>query len=285
MRPYFIALACSWTAIIVCAIFYSKQHPQLHWITTAALPAFMAEAMFYLGAIFYETRLRVAMLPSRRFQALLLWLSAVLPYLLFTLLAGTFSRNAFVLVALLSALLSYWFVLFPRRTSYDIGFLIVAAAPVVLRVFKRLYLSPDPHLRIDVLGHLAWIHTGIAALLILREWDPGAFGLWPKAREWRIGFLWFAISIVPIALVALAVHDVRFEPAQGDWWRIAGTAIGTFFGFLWVVALSEELFFRGVIERALLDSTRSKIAAVLVSAILFVVMVTLTVQSFRKALK
>ncbi|HLH02607.1 MAG TPA: CPBP family intramembrane glutamic endopeptidase [Bryobacteraceae bacterium] len=235
----------------------------------AALPALLAEAIFYLGAVFYETRLRLAMLPSRRTQAFLLWLSALIPYLIFASLTRTINRPAFLLIAVLSALLAYWFVLFPRRTAYDFGFLVLAAAPVVLRVFKRLYISPDPHLRIDVLGHLAWIHTGIAALLVLREWDPGAFGLWPRAEEWRIGFLWFAVSIVPIAAVALALHDVRFQPMHAEWWRTVATAIGAFFGFLWVVALSEELFFRGVIERALLDSTRSKIAAVLISALLF----------------
>jgi membrane protease YdiL (CAAX protease family) len=209
------------------------------------------------------------MLPSRRVQALVLWLSAIVPYLVFAWPAGTISRPAFTVVALLSALLAYWFVLFPRRPVYDFGFLVIAAAPIALRVFKRLYISPDPHLRVDILGHLAWIHTGIAALLILREWNPGAFGLWPRLREWRIGFLWFAISIVPIAVIAIALQDARWEPLQADWWRVAGIAIGTFFAFLWVVALSEELFFRGVIERALLDVSRSKVTAVLVSAVLF----------------
>jgi membrane protease YdiL (CAAX protease family) len=74
---------------------------------------------------------------------------------------------------------------------------------------------------------------------------------------------------VPIAVIAIALQDARWEPLQADWWRVAGIAIGTFFAFLWVVALSEELFFRGVIERALLDVSRSKVTAVLVSAVLF----------------
>ncbi len=52
--------------------------------------------------------------------------------------------------------------------------------------------------------------------------------------------------LVPIVAIALGLHDVRFAPLQGAWWRIAGIAVGTFFGMLWVVALGEELFFRGV---------------------------------------
>ncbi len=61
----------------------------------------------------------------------------------------------------------------------------------------------------------------------------------------------------------------RFAPLQGEWWRLAGVAIGTFFGMLWVVAFGEELFFRGVIERALLNRRRSPVLAVGISAVLF----------------
>lgn len=237
----------------------------------AALPAFLLEAVFYLGSIFAATRASFGRIGSRRLQALLLWLSALLPYLVFSLLAGVFHQNAFLLLALLSGLLAYWYVLFPHRLAYDFGFLVIAAAPLVLRTFQRVYLSPDPHLR-DVaatLGHLMWIRLAIAALLLLRGWDPGGFGFWPQAREWRIGLLYYAAAIVPIALAALALHDVQFSPVQGEWWRILALGIGTFFGILWVVAISEELLFRGVIERALLNTWDSKAGAVIISALLF----------------
>jgi membrane protease YdiL (CAAX protease family) len=269
MRPYFIAVACSWTAIILCAIFYSNQHPQLHWIMTAALPAFLIEAVFYVGAVVRETRIWLIDAVPLRLRALLLWLSGLIPYLVFSYSAGTFNAHAFGLLAALTGVLAYWFVLFPQRAAYEIGFLIVAAAPVVLHVFRRIYVSPDPHLRVDILGHLAWIHLGVAALLTIREWNPGAFGFWPHRREWRIGIACYLASILPIALLALALHDVRWAPMNGHWWRVTAVALGTFFAVFWVVALSEELFFRGVIQRALLDVSRSKVAAILVSAAFF----------------
>ncbi|MGA8028821.1 MAG: CPBP family intramembrane glutamic endopeptidase, partial [Bryobacteraceae bacterium] len=115
---------------------------------------------------------------------------------------------------------------------------------------------------------LMWIRIGIAALLVLRQWDPGRLSFWPCRREWRIGILYYLLFIVPIGALALGLHDVRFAPVHGAWWRIAGIGIGTFFGILWVVALGEELFFRGFIERALLDWS-SPVAAVPVSALLF----------------
>src|SRR5215469_440717 len=268
MRPFFIALGCTWAALLVAAIIYSRQHTHSHWVMTAALPAFLVEAIFYLGAGIEASRASLDRIHIPRLKALLLWVSSLLPYCIFSIAAGTFNRNAFYLLAMLTGLLAFWHVLFPRRAAYDLGFLVIAAAPIILHVFQRIYRSPDDT-RIDVLGHLMWIRLGIAALLILREWRPGAFGFWPDRKEWRTGLLWYLIFVVPLVVLALATHDVRFEPPSGPGWKVAISAIGTFFGSLWVVAFSEELFFRGVIERFLLSKGRSIVVAIAVSAVLF----------------
>jgi membrane protease YdiL (CAAX protease family) len=269
LRQYFIAVACSWLALFWTAFYYSNGHSPSLWIWTAAFPAFLLETLFYLSSAFENTRVRFAELGSARTKAALLWLSALLPYLIFAWAAGTFERNAFYLLAALSAVLAFWHAILPRRLAYDLGFLVIAAAPFITRVFNRIYHSPDPHLRVDVLGHLMWIRVGLVALLALREWDPGPVSLWPNSREWRTGWLWFATGIAPLVLVSLILHDSRFEPMSGPWWRVAAVAAGTFFGMLWVVALGEELFFRGFVERWLLDGRGSPIGAVLVSSLLF----------------
>jgi uncharacterized protein len=270
MRPFFIALACSWAALFATAYFYSTGHSPSHWIWTAAVPAFFFETLFYLGSVFENTRFWFARLPSAPAKAGLLWISALIPYLTFSLSAGTFQYNAFYILALLTAALAFWHAVLPRRLAYDVGFLVIAAAPFITRVFSRVYYSPDPHtLRIDILGHLMWIRVGLIAILVLREWNPGPVSLWPTRREWRIGALWFSIGIVPIALLSLLIHDTHIKVHAGRWWLVLALAVGTFFGFLWVVALGEELFFRGVIQRGLLNSWSSPLAAVLVSSLVF----------------
>ena len=251
------------------ALYLNKEHPQSHWIMTAALPAFLLEAIFYLAAMFEETRAWFGRISSPRAQGGLLWITAIVPYLVFSLSAGTFARNAFYLVAVLSAVLAFWYVLVPRRAVYDIGFLVIAAAPIIERVFPRVYRSPDDHLRVDVLGHLMWIRLGVMALLVLREWDPGPFSFWPRVHEWKIGVLYYLAVLIPLVLVAVGVHDLRFTPPHEAWWRIVFVAAGTFFGILWVVALGEELFFRGVVERAIYDRWESPLLAVLLSAVIF----------------
>lgn len=245
---------------------------------TAALPAFLVEAVFYLAAGFGETRAWFATATGPTGQpsgkpsgkAALLWMSAVLPYLLFSLASGTFLPRAFLLLAGLSAILSFWYALFPRRVVYDAGFLVIAALPMLMRTFPRIYRTPEVHGHGDIpstLGHLAWIHAGIFALVVLREWDPGEFGFWPRAREWKVGAICYLVGIVPLVALGLSIHAVAF--AQRDPWLVAGLAVGTFFGILWVVAFSEELFFRGFIERALLNSEWPAALAIAVSAVLF----------------
>jgi membrane protease YdiL (CAAX protease family) len=268
-RPFFTVLACTWVALLIAANVYSRQFPTSPWIIGALLPALAFELFCYLAALFVETRTWLAAFRPARTQAAILWVSAPIPYLIFSLSAGTFHRNAFYLLVGLAAVFSFWYALLPRRVAYDCGFLAVAAAPIITRVFSRIYISPDRHVHAEILGQLMWIRLGVAALLVLREWDPGAFGLWPNGREWRTGTLYYCAAVIPLVLLALASHDVRWQPLTGEWWRIAAIALGTFFGFFWVIALSEELFFRGVIARALLDHLPSPALAVVLSAIVY----------------
>ena len=258
-----------WLALVVAAAVYVHQFPSLHWILTAALPAFMVETLFYLGSLVESSRFWFGGLQGAKRKAALLWLSALLPYLIFSTSTGTLTRNGFSLLALLAAILAFWHAVFPRRLAYDLGFLVIAAAPFLTKVFPRIYLSPDAHLKVAILGQLMWIRLGLIALLVLREWNPGPLTLWPKRREWLAGALWFSVTILPATFVAIELREVRFLPTPYPWWKLAGIAVGTFFGFFWVVALAEELFFRGVIERALLDWSRSPALAVVVSALLF----------------
>ncbi len=250
---------------MAAAIVYSKQHPPSQWIVSAALPAFSCEAVFYLASIFKQTREVFKKLRSSKLQAILLWISTFLPYLVFSLAAHTFERNSFYLLAGLSAILCFWFVVLPRRAAYDIGFLVIAAAPQITGVFKRLYVLRQ----MDVLGHLMWIHAGVIALLVLREWKPGEFSFWPTPREWQIGLFVFMLAIAPLIGLSQAVHFARFVTPHAAWWRVAMEAGGTFLGILWVVALSEELFFRGFVQRALEKQWNNRVLAILVSAALF----------------
>jgi len=91
---------------------------------------------------------------------------------------------------------------------------------------------------------------GITLFLIVRREDGTGFGFWPEHREWRIGLQHYAMFL-PLGAVLIYLLDfARFAPATGAWWQ----APAMFFAFLWVVALGEEFFFRGLLQRWLSEA-------------------------------
>lgn len=134
-----------------------------------------------------------------------------------------------------------------RRRSGWLWICLLAAAPVLLKVF-RIFYPPVEGLRMEFLGQLMWIRTTV--ITILRDFQPEGigFGFWPGAREWKTGVRYFVL-LMPVAL-ALAWVTGFARPAMpdGPWLWTAGKAAATFFGILWVVALSEEFYFRGLLQ-------------------------------------
>jgi uncharacterized protein len=261
-RPYLIALIIVSIALVIAAYSYAARFPvHTHWIMTGVLPAFVLEAACFLVVGFedvrnwFQDRLRPAV------KSCCLTLSVVLPFLVITAGSGTFDLHALSILFCLSALLSFWWILFPHRTTWDIGFLIVAAAPLVLKVFPRLYVTPEPKLQIEILGHAAWILTQ-------RRFDLGPVSFWPKANEWREGSVQFLLSVVPASATALLLHFARFEPRNLPVLTWIAYAAGTFFGIMWFVALSEDIF-RSVITRLFLRASTNTWIAIAGSAILF----------------
>jgi membrane protease YdiL (CAAX protease family) len=268
-RHYVLVLACALAALWTAAEAYSLRFPNSGWILRSAFPAFALELAFFLAATLESTRARFAQWATPPIQATALWISGLIPYVLFGLLSGNFRPSNFAALAFLTALLSFWHVILPRSPVSDLGFLALAAAPMIARVFPRLFESPDPRVRIDFLGHAMWFRIGIVALLVLRQWDAGPFSLWPRLREWRIGAICYLFAVGPISAMALGIHAVQFSPLQRDPIVLVSTAVGTFFGILWGVALGEDLFFQGVVTRALVGTWNSWLVAITVSAVLF----------------
>ncbi len=122
----------------------------------------------------------------------------------------------FWILATLFGILAGWYLVWPRHWIFDVGFLLLIAAPVAARVFLYLYLSPHPRdYRLDVLGHLAWIRLALVSLLLFRGWQPGAFGVWPRGREWGVGTVYFLVIILPLSFLATRLHLYRYAPAHG----------------------------------------------------------------------
>jgi membrane protease YdiL (CAAX protease family) len=121
---------------------------------------------------------------------------------------------------------------------------------VLSRPFAWIYSSPVP-VRIDILGHLALIQAGAMAALEIRQVEGIRFGFIPRQKEGIAGvryFFYFLPVGFPLALWLGAAH-LNFTPF------LFGKTLATFFGVLWVTALSEEFVFRGLLQQWLAQWT------------------------------
>lgn len=270
LRPYLLALLMIWVGLGVAAISYAHKFPaNSHWIMTGVLPSFLLESAFFAAVGFEGSRQLLARIRPPAIQSLVLLASAMAPFLIATFTGGTFDLHAFLLLLALCAVVGFWWVLLSHRIAYDFGFLVIVAAVEILHLFGRLYVSPNPALKLDLLGHLMWIRLALTVLLLQRRLKVGAFGFWPTASEWRTGVLAFAVGIVPLCFIGRLLKFATFAPQHQPPLTWAALAAGYFFGIFWVVAFSEEIFFRGIILRGLLIWRHSPAAAVIVSSLLF----------------
>jgi membrane protease YdiL (CAAX protease family) len=223
--------------------------------------AFLLEISLYAGLGFESVRKRCQQLSA--WLPLWLVLSALAPYTLYSVATGVFHWRSLALLAALAAAVSWWFVRLPRKPVFDLAFLALMAGVYLAKLFREIYASPVADLRIEVLGQLMWIRLGVMVSLAIRHMEGIRFGFLPKRAEWLIGLRHFLYFLPPGLLLIYGLHFARFDPAPGLWWK----APATFLGILWVVALSEEFFFRGMLQQWLmqwLGTTAGLLAASLI---------------------
>ncbi|HTS66754.1 MAG TPA: CPBP family intramembrane glutamic endopeptidase [Candidatus Acidoferrales bacterium] len=253
-------LLIGWTALCVAGILYARSKNIPSWAALPALAAFLIEYPFYLVPAFPEARERVAggALPG------FLVASAVLPYLACCLGAVPFQFLSLVKLAALALALGLWYRVFPRHPLTDIAFLGTVVAVKLGRYTAGVYPVPFRGIEIGVLGDLALFQIAVLVLMLERRVPETGYGLWPTVKDWRIGvlhFLYFAPLGLALGLGLRAVHFARTT----DPLRLALY----FLGWLTVLALAEEFFFRGVLQGWLEEWMRSPAAALVATSIAF----------------
>lgn len=259
-RRYLIALSLLWTAGVIGAAVYTHQQGIPATIAAWTALALLLELSWYLSLAFEEMRARwgigalIALAPA--------------PYLIYSAPAGVFSPVAMTAIWLGAAVVCGWFRWFGRRQITDLLFLLVMAAPLLFKGFALVYERPLPGLRLEILGQLLWIRLGVLAVLQQRPERGIHFGFWPNLAEWRTGLLYGAAGAAAALPAAWAIGFLRFAEWKG-FGVTAALAAGTFLGILWVVALSEEFFFRGLLQQWLEHMTGRAVLALMLTSLLF----------------
>lgn len=233
------------------------------------LPAFLIEAIFYLMPGFESVRKAFDSLGAKPFRAALLAIFAVVPYLVEAPRTGTFRLSAFVALLAVAVVAAFWYVWIRPSLTADLLFLGFLAAVYLSKLLDQIYGQPTAHVNLAILGKLMWIRLGIMAVLSLRSLPNARFGFVPSRLEWRIGVLFYAVFLPVGAVIAYLLNFTHFRAPTMDWWKVALLAPVTFLGFLWVVALFEEFFFRGFLQRILGNATGSDTFGLVFASVLF----------------
>jgi membrane protease YdiL (CAAX protease family) len=264
LRSFRITVVTGWVLLGAAATYYArlKSYP-----STIALPlalAFLFEYVFYLLPGFAAVRDQFVATGRVR-AAGIFAASAVAPWMIYAVSLGHFKMPALVLLCCIALAMNFWYVVFPAHPVTDLIYLGLFAVIILFKVFARVYPIPLPKLDVSILGHVMLIRVAAFSILGLRGCPDVGYRFIPTGREALAGLRWFAmlIPVVGAAYWSLGLLRMREHPLG------VPLAIGTFFGILWVVALSEEFLFRGLLQPWLEEWTSSPALAVILQAVLF----------------
>src|ERR1044071_4104204 len=212
------ALPLFWLACATAGYVYALQRGIPSSVVLAALPAFLLEATLFLTLGVETWRKRLDKLPAAGVAAVLV-LAALAPYCAASLAFGSFRWQALLEIALLSGLVSFWYVVLPKTPAADLLLLALLAAVVLAKLFPALYIRPHDRLPLEALGQAMWIRTGAFALLSVRRIQGVGFGFWPSVREWKIGAAFFVLMLPAVAALAWWIGWGKFHPPEVAWFK------------------------------------------------------------------
>ncbi len=243
-----VAVATIWLAAAAAAAFLLPQHIP----NGIRIPFFLAACveLFFLVPLGWS-RVRKALIETFSPQqiAVGMCVSALLPFLVYVIGTGVFGFRQMLVLGVLVAAISCWYVVLPAGALRDAGFLLLVATVTLSGVFKDIYPDAAPKLQAEFLGRILWIRLGIAAALLLRQMPGIGFGWWPNAREWRAGAMGFVVLFPVLFVMGWLLEFFGLRELSRPWPQMLAITVGTFFGIFWVVALSEEFFLRGLLQQ------------------------------------
>lgn len=267
-RTFLFVLLLVWAASCIAGYVYAQQQNIPARLFLAALPAFLVEIGFYVALGSDSIRAGLERTP-RAIVGLGLAASALSPYCLYSVSVGNFRWSSFAALAALAGAASFWYVVLPHVAMADVLFLIGLSAVLLTKVFGHIYAGLSPKLYPEYLGHLMWIRVAAVAFLCQRRVQGIGFGFLPSRTDWAVGIEFYVLFLPVGAFFGYWLRVIRYHPPAFIWWKVAVLAIATFIGILWVVALSEEFVFRGLLQQWLSTWLRSKTAGLVLASILF----------------
>lgn len=256
-RKFLVACLIGWTLLIAAAFVYARRYEVAASIAIPVVLAILIEFILYLATGFEEIR--------ERFSPPLILATAVIPYLVYAIPTGQFHLLPFGILVALVAGVAYWYVVLPAVWWADLLFVVYVPAILLSKVLKDvIYILPVRHVPAHVvLGHAMLIHTAAMAILNVRKFPGIGYGFIPTKQEMWIGLRNFLFFIPFGAVIGLSLHIFKYR-GQSPWLTPV-----LFIGYFWMVALSEELAFRGVLLQTLTRVLGNRHVALILASVAF----------------
>jgi membrane protease YdiL (CAAX protease family) len=189
----------------------------------------------------------------------------LLPYLIYAIPRGEFRASIAAAILFLSVGLTALFEFSDGRTQQQAGWRdIVVLAILGLTVNQRWLAGAWAHPGLGGLAKLLVTDIGLYLYLVVRELDGIGYDFTPNFDDLKIGLREF-VYFAPIAIVlGLALGFLHFHPQLPSAWAIPAGWLLTFV----LVAVTEELFFRGLIQN-LLEKRFGPRTALIVASVIF----------------
>ena len=260
---FILAIVIGWTLLGAAGVYYARLKSIPAALAAPLVAAFLIEYVFYLVPGFPRIREWLADNVAKRKLALGLAVSAMAPYLLYSLATGEFRLVLAARLAALVLVISFWYVFRRPSPAGDLAVLALFAVAMATKFFRQIYISDVS--QISVLGQLMLIRLFASVMLILRRVQGTEFAFLPTTNDWKIGlrnFLWF----LPLGLAVWAgLGMLRLQTSRMELVVLPLR----FLGMLWVVALWEEFAARGLLQQWLSDWTRRPNLALILASTVF----------------
>ena len=252
--------------LLVIAVCLGVRHSSLQQSLGQNLPyacfsfALLLAPLWFLG---FGVTKWIRNLATFRWLRILPLATLALPYLAFSLSAGQFRWTfALAMLALPTglAILLEFSDLAPKLQWQDVVVLATLAATHMLKLFQGAWPYPG----LASLPKLFLIDMALYLYLIVRNLDGVGYWLVPSLHTFAIGLReWLYFSPFGVGLGAV-LHFTHFHASLPAPQRLAAAIVLTFA----LVAIPEELFFRGILQN-LLETRLGRRWALLLASLLF----------------
>lgn len=235
-----------------------RRYGQSRGLLSAVLIAFAMQFAFYWLPGFPALRARFEAPFNRRGRALAAGAMLLSPYVVYGAGSGTWSPVSALKLLGITAIALGVYALFPVRSPglswQDAMVLLVTAVPIYMGWYREIWPAP---VYLDVMARLFLVSMAAFAVLSLRPLADVGYEWRLESGDWVEGAKQLAFFSAIGLPLGLAMHFIAWHPRREGILGVASSFVGIFL----FIAVTEELFFRGMLQNLLEKSIANKYVA------------------------